>query len=91
MGAGRKLINVAIEAPKWRTARTTASAGRTGCPDKFALVRDRFHFGGPEGFDQNGSLLSRKTLKYRHIPALSLGALGRSASNLDDDVYEFTD
>src|SRR3546814_13422252 len=42
------------------------------------------HFSGvPKGFDQNGPLLRREALKYRHMSSPSLLALGHFASNLD--------
>jgi hypothetical protein len=87
---GRKLKNRAIEATKWRTYRAKAPAGKAGCLSKGALVRDGSHLVAPKGFSQNGPLLRRKGLRYRHIPAPSLLALSHSALNLDGAVYEFT-
>ncbi|WP_142638511.1 hypothetical protein [Sphingomonas sp. IC081] len=87
---GRKLINGAIEAPKWRTVRSEVSAGRAGCPSKVASVRNGSHLGVPSGFDQNGPSLRQEALKYGHIPSPSFLALNHFASNLDDAIDEFT-
>ncbi|WOF45567.1 hypothetical protein KNJ79_13925 [Sphingopyxis indica] len=90
IGLGRKLITIAVEAPKWRTARGERRAGKAGCLSKRLAPRDGSHLGVPKGFDQNGPLLRQEALKYRHITAPSLLALGHFASNLDGDGYEFT-
>jgi hypothetical protein len=64
-------------------------AGKAGCLSKGALARDGSHLDAPKGFDQNGPLLRRKGLRYRHIPAPSLLALSRFGSNLERDLIEF--
>ena len=84
-------INHTIEASKWRTYRAEMRAAKAGCPFGEAQdmlcqrisVRDGSHLDVPRGFDQNGPLQRRIGLKYRHIPAPLLLALGHFASNLD--------
>jgi len=43
-----------------------------------------------EGFDPFCPWLRQKALRYIYIPAASFLALSKMASNLDDDIYEFT-
>jgi hypothetical protein len=57
---------------------------------KRILVRDRSHFGVPKGFDPFCPWLRQKALRYIYIPAASFLALSKMASNLDDDIFEFT-
>ncbi|WP_156427384.1 hypothetical protein [Novosphingobium sp. Fuku2-ISO-50] len=83
-------MNHAIEAAKWRTYRAEMRAAKAGCLCKRISVRDGSHFAVPSGFDPKGPSQRRSGLKYRHIPAPSLLALGLLASNLDGVVYEFT-
>src|SRR3546814_5197714 len=69
-----------------RAERRAASAG---CPCKRLSGRDGSHLGVPKEFDQNGPLLRRDVLKYRHMSSPSLLALGHFASNLDDAAIEY--
>src|SRR3546814_2902747 len=78
-----------VEAPKWRTDRAERRAARAGCPCKRLSGRDGSHLGVPKEFDQNGPLLRRDVLKYRHMSSPSLLALGHFASNLDDAAIEY--
>src|SRR3546814_17781983 len=80
---GSKPNHQAVEAPKWRTARAERRAGKAGCLSKRLSARDGSHLDVPKGFDQNGPLLRREVLKYRHMSSPSLLELGPFASKLD--------
>ena len=83
---GRKLINDAVEASKWRTYRAKAPAGKAGCLTKGGFGRYGSHLNVPQGFAQNGPLLRQEASKYRHIPSPSFLALSHSDSNLEGAV-----
>src|SRR3546814_18575926 len=86
----RSILNCsAVEAPKWRTDRAERRAARAGCPCKRLSGRDGSHLGVPKEFDQNGPLLRRDVLKYRHMSLLSLLALVHFASNFVDSAFEY--